>query len=195
MSLIAYPVGAYLIGAAWFAAGSVPIFAVIGLRKRIGALNAASWLVAYGLLVLLLEHVGFTFTYTLAGLPEEGFVAPPHARIHAFMAAVYAVIGMTGFAVLMVTMLRKRSRLAWVMLLTALIIGGSIDVITNGPAGLLYKHTSPPNPIPGANVLWTYLFAWAAALLVSWSTVFARGSVPTGPDTGSSLTRAGSSTR
>jgi hypothetical protein len=159
-------------GGLWFVGGLIPVVALVIARRSLGALNASAWLVAYGVLILLSEHAGFTFTYTLGGLPEEGFIAPPHARIHAFMAAVYATVGMVALAIMVGTLLRKRSRLAWAILLGAVVVGGSLDVVMNGPAGLLYRHTSPPNPIPGANVLWAYLVAWAAALLISWRPVF-----------------------
>ena len=162
----------YLIGAAWFIGECVPILVLILFRRRLGAFNTASLLLAYGALVLLYEHAGFTITYTLGGLPQEGYVAPAHARVHSFMAAVYATIGMVGFLTLVSTMLRMGSRLAWLMLLVALVIGGSVEVVVNGPAGLLFQHTSPPNPIPGANALWAYLVAWAAALLISRPAVF-----------------------
>jgi len=158
--------------AVFYAAFCLPIVVLIAAQRRIGAVNAASGLVVYGVLVMLYEHAGFTFTYTLGGLPQEGFVAPPHARIHAFMAAVYATIGMVAFAVMWSTLLRQRSHLAWYVLLAAVIVGGSVEVVMNGPAGLLYRHTSPPNPIAGANLLWLYLVAWVGALLISRRAVF-----------------------
>lgn len=153
--------------AALYATFASPIIVLIAARRRLGVLNAASGLVAYGVLVLLYEHAGFTFTYTLGGLPQEGFFAPPHARIHAFMAATYATLGMVTFAVMVAASLRKRNRFAWFALLAVFTVGGFTEVVMNGPFGLLYRHTSPPNPIAGANLLWLYLVAWAAALVIS----------------------------
>jgi len=173
----------YLIRSAWLGGGIIPIIALMVWRRRLGALKAASWLVAYGALVLLWEHAGWKISYTLGAVPQEGFVVPAHARIHAFMAAVYASIGMTGLVTTAGIMLRKGSRHAWVILLVAFIIGGSVEVIMDGPAGLLFQHTSPPNPIPGANLLWTYLLAWAAALLISYPAVFVGGRAGTRQDT------------
>ncbi len=96
-----------------------------------------------------------------------------HARVHAFMAAVYAVIGVALLVVMARTMLRKGSRLAWGVLLFALVVGGSVELIVNGPTGMLFQHTFPPNSTPGANMLFAYQFAWAAALLISWRPVVA----------------------
>jgi len=157
---------------ALYVAFCLPIVVLILARRRLGAVNAASGLVVYGVLVMLYEHAGFTFAYTLGGLSQEGFIAPPHARVHAFMAAIYATIGMMAFAVMGSTLLRQRSRLAWYVLLAAVIAGGSVEVVMNGPVGLLYRHTSPPNPIAGANLLWLYLVAWVGALLISRRAVF-----------------------
>ncbi len=163
----------YLESAAKFAAAMLPIVALLVWRRRLGALNTASWLVAYGALVLLGEHAGWTFWYALGtDMPDPVFWSA-HARVHAFMAAIYAVIGVALFVVMAGTMLRKGSRLAWGALLFALIVGGSVEVIVNGPTGLLFQHTFPPNSTPGANMLFAYQFAWAAALLISWRPVFA----------------------
>jgi hypothetical protein len=47
-----------------YAAFCLPIVVLIAAQRRIGAVNAASGLVVYGVLVMLYEHAGFTFTYT-----------------------------------------------------------------------------------------------------------------------------------
>jgi len=167
--------GPYLEAAAKLAVAMAPIVALVLWRRRLGALKAASWLVAYGALGPIAEHAGWTFYYTLGtdmGDPVN-WTLSPHGRVHAFMAAVYLVIGMAMFVVLTTVTLRRRSRLAWTALLLALVVGGSIEIIVNGPRGLLYQHTFPPNGITGANLLFVYLFAWTAALLISRHTVFA----------------------
>jgi hypothetical protein len=165
----------YLKSAAMFLAVMLPIVALLFWRRRLGALNTAPWLVAYGALVLLGEHAGWTLWYTLGSdMPDPVFWSG-HARVHAFMAAIYAVIGLTLFVVMAGTMLRKGSRLAWSAVLFALIVGGSVEVIVNGPTGLLFQHTTPPNATPGANMLFAYQFAWAAALLISWRPVLRPG--------------------
>lgn len=142
------------------------------LRNRLGVFNTTYLLLAYGVLILLGEHAGFTITYALGGLPQEGYSAPPHARVHAFMATVYAILGLTGFVTLAAIMLRGRSRTAWWILLAATVLGGSVDLVVNGPIGLIFRHTSPPNPILGANVLWVYVVAFGAALTISRRAVF-----------------------
>ncbi len=165
----------YLESAAKVAVAMAPIVALVVLRRRLGALNAASWLVAYGALGPIAEHAGWTFYYTLGTDMGDPVIwtFSQHGRVHAFMAAVYLVIGVVLFAALAIAMLRQGSRLAWGALLVALVVGGSVEIIVNGPVGLLYQHTFPPNGIPGANLLFVYLFAWTAALLVSRRTIFA----------------------
>lgn len=162
----------YLESAEKFAIALAPIVGLILLRHRVGPLNAAAALVAYGALFPLGEHSGWTFFYVFGGTDDSGVVWTPHARVHAFMAAVYAVIGLVLLAVVAVRLLRRGSRLAWGMLLYAFIAGGAIEVIMNGPAGLLFQHTTPPNTNSGANLLWAYLIAWAVALLISWRPIF-----------------------
>ncbi len=165
----------YLESAAKVAVAMAPIVALVAWRRRVGALNAASWLVAYGALGPIAEHAGWTFYYTLRTDMGDPVIwtLSPHGRVHAFMAAVYLVIGMALFVVMAVAMLRRGSQLAWGALLSALAVGGSVEIIVNGPTGLLYQHTFPPNGVTGANLLFVYLFAWAAALLISWRPVFA----------------------
>ena len=156
------------------AAGVAPIVALVIWRRRLGALNTASWLVVFGALVLLGEHAGWTFWYVLGTSMVDPVFWSAHARVHAFMAAVYAVIGVLLFVVMALTMLRRGSRLGWSALLFAFVVGGSIEIIVNGPTGLLFQHTSPPNSVVGANLLFVYLVAWAAALLISWRPVFGK---------------------
>ncbi len=155
---------------------AIAIVAWVVWRERLGAINAASWLIAYGALFPIAEHAGWTFYYTLGtDLGDPVFwTESPQGRLHAFMAAVYLTIGVALFVVLAIAMLRHRSKLAWAALVFALVVGGAIEIIVNGPTGLLYKHTFPPNGIPGANLLFVYLLAWTAALLVSRRAVFAR---------------------
>lgn len=73
------------------------------------------------------------------------------------------------------TLLRQGSRLARTALLLALVAGGSVELIVHGPLGLLQPHTAPPNGVTGANVLFVYPVAWAAALLISRPAVFSAG--------------------
>jgi hypothetical protein len=117
---------AWIASRAWFAVGSIPIIALIVARRWLGPLSASSWLVVYGVLVLLVEHAGFTFTYTL-GLSQEGFIAPPHARVDVFMAAVYATVGMIAFAILVGRLQQTGGRLAWGFCLLPLWLGDPMD--------------------------------------------------------------------
>ena len=138
----------YLESAAKLGVAILPIVALVAWRHRLGPLNSAAWLVAYGALVVAGENAGWTFWYALTNEPPDAVVWTPHARGHAFMAALYAVIGMAVLVGMAFTLLRTGSRLAWVGLLFALVVGGSVEVIVHGPVGLIQPHTAPPNGSP-----------------------------------------------
>ena len=92
----------YLESAAKVAVAMAPIVALVAWRRRLGALNAASWLLAYGALGPIGEHAGWTFYYTLGTDMGDPVIwtFSQHGRVHAFMAAVYLVIGVALFAAL-----------------------------------------------------------------------------------------------
>ena len=72
-------------------------------------LNIASWLVIWGAVVVAGEHAQFTLTY-VAGVvwPEvKQLVLIPHARIHFFMAGIYAIIGQILLGVIARTLLKE----------------------------------------------------------------------------------------
>jgi hypothetical protein len=162
--------------------GLLVVAALIVFRKRLGVLNAASWLVIWGSVVLLGEHPQFSLTYA-AGVvwPEaKQLVLIPHARTHFFMAGIYAIIGLVLLDVIARTLLREGRRAGWYALLFALVAGGGIDLVVGG---LWYQHGSPlyfmKSPIGfGWQFLYVYLVAWAAALTISYKPIFAKA-----PDT------------
>src|SRR5262249_10296872 len=100
-------------------AALVVIGILIVFRKRLGVLNTASWLVVLGAFVLLSEHPQFAISYTI---PLESIVGEvrnssmrllPHARIHFFMAGIYAIIGLILLCVIARTLLKTGQRIGW----------------------------------------------------------------------------------
>ena len=161
----------YLIGGLYLAGAFAPSLLIILARNRIGALRAASWLVIWGAVIALGEHAGWA---TLLALDEARL--NPHARVHFFMAGVYAAIGGILLCVIALTLLREGHRVAWFALLFALVVGGTFEVVMNGPTGLLFQHGfSTTESIPNGMALFGYLFAWLAALVIAWRPVFAGG--------------------
>ncbi len=73
------------------------IVIVVAARRHLSELNAASWLVIWGALVLLTEHPRFAIAYSM-GFRDEPLTHPklllPHPRTHFFMAGIYTVIGL-----------------------------------------------------------------------------------------------------
>ena len=102
-------------------------------RKRLGELNAASWLVIWGAIILMTEHPQFA----IAGAAE---IIGAHTRIHAFMSGVYTLIGLVLLGVIGYTLLREGHKAGWYALLFALIVGGSLDLIMGG---FWFQHGSP----------------------------------------------------
>jgi hypothetical protein len=158
--------------------GMLVVAALIVFRKRLGVLNAASWLVIWGSVVLCGEHPQFTLAYAAGVIyPEtKQLVLIPHARIHFFMAGIYAIIGLILLGVLARTLLREGRRTGWYALLFVIVVGGGIDLVMGG---LWYQHGSPlyfmERPLGfGWEFLYVYLVAWVAALVLSYKPIFAK---------------------
>ena len=158
--------------------GLLVVAALIVFRKRLGVLNAAAWLVICGSVVLFGEHSQFTLTYAAGVIYPEAkqLVLIPHARIHFFMAGIYAIIGLILLGVLARTLLREGRRTGWYALLFAVVVAGGIDLIMGG---LWYQHGSPlyfmERPLGfGWEFLYVYLVAWVAALVLSYKPIFAK---------------------
>jgi hypothetical protein len=158
--------------------GLLVVAALIVFRKRIGVLNAASWLVIWGAVVLFSEHPQFTLAYATGAIYPEAkqLVLIPHARIHFFMAGIYAIIGIVLLGVIARTLLKEGRRAGWYALLFAVVAGGGIDLVMGG---FWYQHGSPlyfmEEPLGfGWEFLYVYLVAWVAALVLSYKPIFTK---------------------
>jgi len=152
------------------------VIVLIVFRKRLGVLNAASFLVIWGSLILLMEHPQFSLAYTARVIYPEGkrLFLFPHARIHFFMAGIYSILGLIVFGVLARTLLKEGRRTGWYTLLFVLVIGGGIDLMMGG---LWYQHGSPiyfmKYPVGfGWQFFYVYLTSWIAALVISYEPIF-----------------------
>ena len=166
---------------------AVALGMVIGLiraRRRLGALNVASWLVILGALALATEHPQFALSFSapFTGIADELRTHPmpllPHAQTHFFMAGVYALIGLVLLATIARTLLREGRRAGWYALLFALIAGGAADLVSGA---LWFGHGSPLYRLLGGRVLgfgWEFLYvyfvAWIAALVIAYPPIFGR---------------------
>src|SRR5262245_46237517 len=155
---------------------------LVRARRRLGALNAASWLVVLGALVLASEHPQFALSFSapFPGIADELRSHPmallPHARMHFFMAGVYALIGLVALCIIAHTSLREGRPSGWYAVFFALIAGGSSDLVTGA---LWFGHGSPLYRLLGGQVLgfgWEFLYvyfvAWIAALVISYRPIF-----------------------
>jgi hypothetical protein len=155
------------------------IIALIAFRKRLGALNTASWLVIWGAIIIAGEHPFFAILYSLGLLSSEGpMILLPHAQVHFFMAGIYTLVGLFLLSVIARTLLREGRRAGWYAVLFALAFGGGSDLIAGS---FLYSHGLPIYEFFtgvmsqgfGWEYLYTYLVAWAAGLALSYKPIFA----------------------
>ncbi len=153
------------------------ILALLVARNRLGRLNAASWLVVLGALVIASEHAQFAISYTVPFITTEGLMRLlPHARLHFFMAGIYTIIGLVLLCVIARTLLKEGRRSGWYALLFALIAGGGSDLVMGG---LWFQHGSPLYQVLGEPVqgfgwefLYAYPVAWITALVISYKPIF-----------------------
>ena len=155
---------------AWFVVAALIVF-----RQRLGVLNAASWLVIWGS-VAALEHPQWALIIAAGFAEGQQMVFPPHARIHFFMAGIYALIGLIFLGVIARTLLKEGRRIGWYALLFAVVVGGAMDLIMGG---LWFQHGSPlyfmERPLGfGWEFFYMYLGAWLTALVLSYKPIFAK---------------------
>jgi hypothetical protein len=136
-----------------------PTVGLIALRRRIGLLNTAAGLVIWGALAACSEH-----GYWAMRLAPSELLQPDgaHAGVHYFMAGVYAAIAGVLLSLIALTLLRERRRAGWFAVLFALLVGGGLEFVMNGPTGRLYHHIG----------LYGYPVAWLAALVLAYKPVF-----------------------
>ena len=155
------------------------VVVIVLLRRRLGELRAASWLVALGAFILFSEHPQFAILYGLQAVyPEaQDLVLLPHAKIHFIMAGIYSIIGLTLLVYIAWTHLRAGKKSAWLALLVILLIGGGFDLYLGA---IEYQHGSPIYRLIGLEesagfgwqFLYAYIVSWAGALVVSFDRIF-----------------------
>jgi hypothetical protein len=147
------------------------MLALIAARHRLGALNAASWLVVLGAVVILPEHPQFAIS-----LAEDPVISA-HAHVHFVMAGVYAAIGLGLLCLIARTQLMEGRAAGWFAILAALAVGASAEIATGA---LWFQHGAPWYGVSSSAVLgfgweWLdlYMVAWSAALLIAYRPIFA----------------------
>jgi hypothetical protein len=141
-----------------------PIFGLLLARKRLGAANAAAWLITYGAWIIAGEHalVGLGELANLPGLPA-------HARFHFLMGGMYTFVGAVLLGVVAWTLLRTGSRIGWYAILFTLVVGGSMELWA---ASTIFPHGFPQQSIPLGLFLYAYIPAFACALAISYEPIF-----------------------
>ncbi len=142
-----------------------PPVALVVARKRLGVLKTASWLVIWGVFIAVGEHAMWAMRLAV----HERWWLNPHSTVHYFMAGVYAAIGGVLLCVIARTLLREGRRAEWYAVLFALLVGGTLEVVMNGPTGLLFQHGFEPESTPGGEAIFGYPLAWLASLVMPTS--------------------------
>jgi hypothetical protein len=135
-----------------------PTIAFVAFRRSIGVLNAAAGLVIWGALTACSEHGTWAMRLSI----HERSWSNPHSTVHYFMAGVYAAVAGVLLSVIALTLFREGRRSGWFAVLFALVVGGSLELVMNGPTGSLYHHVG----------LYGYPVAWAAALAIAFKPTF-----------------------
>ena len=138
-----------------------PTLVLLAFRRRIGLMNTAAALVIWGALAASSEHGMWAMRLAI----HERSWSNPHSTVHYFMAGVYAAVAGVLLGVIALTLLRERRRSGWFAVLFALLVGGSLELVMNGPTGRLYHHIG----------LYGYVFAWLAALVIAYKPIFVDG--------------------
>ena len=135
-----------------------PTLVILALRRRIGRMNAAAALVIWGALAASSEHAMWAMRLAI----RERSWSNSHSTVRYFMAGVYAAVAGVLLSVIALTLLRECRRSGWFALLFALLVGGGLELVMNGPSGRLYNHIG----------LYDYVFSWLAALVVAYKPTF-----------------------
>ena len=162
------------------------IIVLVAARQRLGELNAASWLVIWGAIIIATEHPLFAiaFSLPLEGIADELRTHPmpllPHARTHFFMAGIYTLIGLVLLGIIARTLLREGRRAGWFTMLFALVLGAGSEIAIGAQ---WFQHGSPLYALFGEHsigfgweFLYTYFVAWIAALVISYRPIFSKAS-------------------
>lgn len=144
-----------------------PVVGLLLVRKKLGVLKVAAWLVTWGAVVLAGEHGGFSLT--LSGERMVQSVEDGHASFHFFMAAAYTFVAAVLLVVVAWTMLRNGNRIGWYAVLFTLLFGAAFEAVARTT---IFPHGTPPRSIPAGWLLYSYIVALASALLISYRHVF-----------------------
>ena len=144
-----------------------PVVGLLLVRKRLGVLNSATWLVIWGAVVLAGEHGSFALSLSVSLAARAG--VGDHARFHFFMAGVYAFVAGVLLGVVAWTLLRAGSRIGWYAVLFTLVFGGAFELVAGST---IFAHGFPPHSIPLGLFLYSYVAALGSALLISFRPIF-----------------------
>ena len=144
-----------------------PVVGLLLVRKRLGVLNSATWLVFWGAFVLAGEHGSFALTLSVSPATSAG--AGNHARFHFFMAGAYAFVAGVLLGVVAWTLLRTGSRIGWYAVLFTLVFGGAFELLAGTT---IFAHGFPPHSIPLGLFLYSYIAALGSALVISYKPIF-----------------------
>jgi hypothetical protein len=151
-----------IIGLALSMAPSVIAFVLVR-RRRTTELAAATGLVYWGLLIVVMEHGTFAL---------ERFGGPAlhtHTGFHFQMLATYGFVAFALVALVVAPLIREGNRMGWLGLLIMVVIGVGGEIAT---AFVTTPHGVPPRFWSWGLFLWGYPLAWASGLVLSFQPIF-----------------------
>lgn len=136
---------------------------VLVFRRRIAKLSAATRLVYWGLLIVVMEHGTF-------GLGRfGGHALHTHSGFHFQMLATYGLAAFALVAVVVAPLIRAGHRTGWFGLLVVVVISVGGEIAT---AFVTTPHGVPPDFWSWGLFLWGYPVAWTAALVLAFRPTF-----------------------
>ncbi|MGB8360006.1 MAG: hypothetical protein WCE80_01240 [Acidimicrobiia bacterium] len=136
---------------------------VLVYRRRTTELTAATGLVYWGILIVVMEHGTF-------GLDRfGGHALRTHTGFHFQMLATYGLVAFALVAVVVAPLIREGHRMGWLGLLVVVVIGVGGEIPT---AFVTTPHGVPPRFWSWGLFLWGYPMAWVAALVLSFRPIF-----------------------
>ena len=144
----------------------VPLTLFFVFRRHLPRLEGAFYLVLWGLLIVVVEHVGF-------GRSEfGGSTLDTHEGFHFEMLAAYGLASFALAGLVIAPLIRRGDRFGWYGLAIMLSIGFTAEVLA---ARVTTPHGVPDRWWSWGLMLWAYPITWASALALSMRPTFRPG--------------------
>lgn len=152
-------------GIVLFALSVLPLIAIVAAVRRGGLqrLDGAFYLLLWGLLIAVAEHVGF------GRMEFGGSRLVTHEGFHFQMLAAYGLAAFALTAAVVGPLIRRGEKIGWYGLLILTVVGVGAEAAT---AFITTPHGVAPRWWSWGLALWAYPLAWGTALILSRRAIF-----------------------